>query len=56
MKNVAAFLSQEKVMSRNRSRQSGLTVSHTAFNLFLLLIFMNLGEKGALLFSSVPLQ
>lgn len=49
--NVAASLSQAKIVSRNRSRQSELIVSHRPFNLFLVLTFMNRGQKEVLFFS-----
>ena len=48
--NTVASLSQAKTVSRNRSRQSELIVSHKAFNLFLLLAFMNRGKRSFILF------
>lgn len=42
--------SPRQIVSRNRSRQSELRVSHRAFNLFLLLAFMNRGKRSFIFF------
>lgn len=47
--NTVASLSQAEAVSRNRSRQSELIVSHRAFDSFLLLAFMNWRKRSIIL-------